>query len=112
MIAKYTIFPSPLKTIHVDKILQDFVKALFADPLINTTQRLGAVNSINWARILAQITYYFASYFTFDPSTEHIHMVVPTGNFGVSSFPCSFFPFRGFTTALKPVSEAAKAFQG
>ncbi|KAI4141989.1 MAG: hypothetical protein L6R39_005124, partial [Caloplaca ligustica] len=67
---------------------QDFVKALFADPLINTTQRLAAVNSINWARILAQITYYFASYFslirsgTFNPSADQIRFVVPTGNFG------------------------------
>ncbi|KAI9742272.1 MAG: threonine synthase [Claussenomyces sp. TS43310] len=67
---------------------QDFVKALFADPLTNTTLRLGAVNSINWARILAQITYYFASYFslirsgTFNPSTGHVGFVVPTGNFG------------------------------
>lgn len=67
---------------------QDFVKALFADPLTNETQRLGAVNSINWARILAQITYYFASYFslirsgTFDPTIDQIRFVVPTGNFG------------------------------
>ncbi|KAL8653990.1 MAG: hypothetical protein Q9210_001776 [Variospora velana] len=67
---------------------QDLVKALFADPLINETQRLAAVNSINWARILAQITYYFASYFslirsgTFDPSTDHIRFITPTGNFG------------------------------
>ncbi|KAL8724187.1 MAG: hypothetical protein Q9181_006935 [Wetmoreana brouardii] len=64
---------------------QDFVKALFADPLINKTQRLGAVNSINWARILAQITYYFASYFSlirsgkFDPAIDQIRFVVPTG---------------------------------
>ena len=64
---------------------QDFVKALFADPLMNTTQKLAAVNSINWARILAQITYYFASYFavirlgTFDPSDDQIRFVVPTG---------------------------------
>ncbi|KAL8966288.1 MAG: hypothetical protein Q9197_006070 [Variospora fuerteventurae] len=67
---------------------QDLVKALFADPLVNETQRLAAVNSINWARILAQITYYFASYFslirsaTFDPSTDHIRFITPTGNFG------------------------------
>ncbi|KAL8702586.1 MAG: hypothetical protein Q9201_004245 [Fulgogasparrea decipioides] len=67
---------------------QDFVKALFADPLINKTQRPGAVNSINWARILAQITYYFASYFslirsgTFNPAIDQIRYVVPTGNFG------------------------------
>jgi len=67
---------------------QDFVKALFADPDINSTHRLAAVNSINWARILAQITYYFASYFTLVrslPSSDHppqVRFVVPTGNFG------------------------------
>ncbi|RDL33842.1 Tryptophan synthase beta subunit-like PLP-dependent enzyme [Venustampulla echinocandica] len=67
---------------------QDFVKALFADPLTNTTMKLAAVNSINWARILAQITYYFASYFSLirsgilNPSTSDIRFVVPTGNFG------------------------------
>ncbi|OCK85964.1 threonine synthase-like protein [Lepidopterella palustris CBS 459.81] len=66
---------------------QDFVKALFADPVINKTHRLAAVNSINWARILAQITYYFASYFTLIRSPSFIsgatvRFVVPTGNFG------------------------------
>ncbi|KAF2745455.1 threonine synthase-like protein [Sporormia fimetaria CBS 119925] len=66
---------------------QDFVKALFADPEINSTHRLAAVNSINWARILAQITYYFHSYFHLarQPSfTSHsaVRFVVPTGNFG------------------------------
>ncbi|KAF2189579.1 threonine synthase-like protein [Zopfia rhizophila CBS 207.26] len=66
---------------------QDFVKALFADPEINKTHRLAAVNSINWARILAQITYYFHSYFTLirSPSflpASTIRFVVPTGNFG------------------------------
>ena len=62
------------------------MKALFADPEINRTHRLAAVNSINWARILAQITYYFHSYFslarqtgTSDPA---VRFVVPTGNFG------------------------------
>ena len=63
------------------------VKALFADPVINKTQNLGAVNSINWARILAQITYYFHSYFTllrlpgYNQGAK-IRFVVPTGNFG------------------------------
>ena len=66
---------------------QDFVKALFADPDINSTHRLAAVNSINWARILAQITYYFQSYFILTrslPSAEaaNVRFVVPTGNFG------------------------------
>ncbi|KAF2472063.1 threonine synthase-like protein [Lindgomyces ingoldianus] len=66
---------------------QDFVKALFADPEINKTHRLAAVNSINWARILAQITYYFYAYFnlirkpSFLPAST-IRFVVPTGNFG------------------------------
>ncbi|KAL9023776.1 MAG: hypothetical protein Q9180_008113, partial [Flavoplaca navasiana] len=65
-----------------------FVKDLFNDPEINSSQRLAAVNSINFARILAQITYYFASYFslvrsgTYDPSANQIRFVVPTGNFG------------------------------
>ncbi|KAL8674085.1 MAG: hypothetical protein Q9168_001520 [Polycauliona sp. 1 TL-2023] len=67
---------------------QAFVKELFNDPSINSSQRLAAVNSINFARILAQITYYFASYFslvrsgTYDPSSDQIRFVVPTGNFG------------------------------
>ncbi|GAB7352433.1 hypothetical protein MBLNU459_g2850t1 [Dothideomycetes sp. NU459] len=69
---------------------QDFVKALFADPDINRTHRLAAVNSINWARILAQITYYFHAYFTLVralPASDaspapQVRFVVPTGNFG------------------------------
>lgn len=66
--------------------MQDFVKALFADPDMNSTHRLAAVNSINWARILAQITYYFQSYFTLvrslDTANPQVRFVVPTGNFG------------------------------
>lgn len=65
---------------------QDIVKALFSDREFNATHRLGAVNSINWARILAQTVYYFSAYFqtakqlgTADPE---IQFVVPTGNFG------------------------------
>lgn len=66
--------------------IQDIVKALFADSEINQTHRLAAVNSINWARILAQITYYFHAYFTLvrqtGNSSPKIRFVVPTGNFG------------------------------
>lgn len=63
---------------------QDFVKALFADPEINKTHRLAAVNSINWARILAQITYFFYSYFNLirQHPDATVRFVVPTGNFG------------------------------
>ncbi|KAI9787097.1 MAG: threonine synthase [Geoglossum umbratile] len=68
---------------------QDIVKALFTDHTINKTHNLGAVNSINWARILAQTTYYFYAYFSLvrsTPSFSHdnskLRFVVPTGNFG------------------------------
>ncbi|KAI6840880.1 threonine synthase [Hortaea werneckii] len=65
---------------------QDIVKALFADPDMNSTHRLAAVNSINWARILAQITYYFYAYFSLVRKTGHsnptFRFIVPTGNFG------------------------------
>jgi len=65
---------------------QDIVKALFADKDFNATHRLGAINSINWARILAQTVYYFSAYFHVrrqlaSPSAQ-IQFVVPTGNFG------------------------------
>jgi len=72
---------------------QDIVKALFADKEFNDAHRLGAINSINWARILAQTVYYFLSFFqlgrrlsaTLNPSElsqVKIQYVVPTGNFG------------------------------
>ncbi|RPD60685.1 tryptophan synthase beta subunit-like PLP-dependent enzyme [Lentinus tigrinus ALCF2SS1-6] len=67
---------------------QDIVKSLFGDKKFNATHRLGAVNSINWARILAQTVYYFLSYFHLrrqlpNPTADvEIQYVVPTGNFG------------------------------
>ncbi|KIW60408.1 threonine synthase [Exophiala xenobiotica] len=64
---------------------QDYVKALFADPETNKIHHLAAVNSINWARILAQITYYFSAYFQLlktKPDLKQAKFVVPTGNFG------------------------------
>ncbi|EJU01349.1 tryptophan synthase beta subunit-like PLP-dependent enzyme [Dacryopinax primogenitus] len=64
---------------------QDIVKALFGDREFNATHRLGAINSINWARILAQTVYYFLAYFTIRsqlPPGAEIQFVVPTGNFG------------------------------
>jgi threonine synthase len=66
---------------------QDIVKTLFSHPEMNKTHNLGAVNSINWARILAQIVYYFSSYFALanklpEGQAPKIRFVVPTGNFG------------------------------
>jgi len=63
------------------------VKALFADQPFNERYHLGAVNSINWARILAQTVYYFLAYFHVrsqipHPESSELQFVVPTGNFG------------------------------
>lgn len=64
---------------------QDIVKLIFGDKEFNDKYHVGAVNSINWARILAQITYYFSSYFQLvkklGPNPK-VRFVVPSGNFG------------------------------
>jgi threonine synthase len=62
---------------------QDIVKAAAGDSAFKTRYRLGAVNSINWARVAAQIAYYFKGYFaaTKDDS-EEVAFAVPSGNFG------------------------------
>lgn len=65
----------------MDGKLQDIVKTLFSHPTLSVSHNLGAINSINWARILAQIVYYFSSYFAL-PSGTAPSFVVPTGNFG------------------------------
>lgn len=63
---------------------QALVKAAFADKQFSDDIKLGAINSINWARVLAQITYYFYSWLrtTAKGSTDKVNFAVPTGNFG------------------------------
>lgn len=62
---------------------QDVVKALGADQEFKRRYRLGAVNSINWARIAAQIVYYFAGYFqAVERIGDPVSFAVPSGNFG------------------------------
>ncbi|KAK8869989.1 threonine synthase [Kwoniella newhampshirensis] len=65
---------------------QSIVKTLFSDAEFNAAHRLGAINSINWARILAQIVYYFSAYFQLPEKARKngakLQFVVPTGNFG------------------------------
>lgn len=63
---------------------QDIVKLLFSDVEFNDKYHVGAVNSINWARILAQTTYYFHSYFALQKQHPNakVRFVVPSGNFG------------------------------
>jgi threonine synthase len=57
---------------------QDLVKGLFADVAFRDEQRLGAMNSINWGRVLAQMPYYVDAAERLGP----IDVVVPSGNFG------------------------------
>jgi threonine synthase len=62
---------------------QDIVKAVAADLDFKRRHRIGSVNSINWARLVAQVVYYFAGYFQATRSDdERVSFAVPSGNFG------------------------------
>ena len=61
---------------------QDLVKAMFADVPFRSGMRLSAVNSINWARVAAQIPYYIASAVALGSPDREVAFSVPTGNFG------------------------------
>lgn len=61
---------------------QSMVKASFADQSFLKGAKLGAVNSINWARIMAQIVYYFSSALSVGAPYRKVSFSVPTGNFG------------------------------
>jgi threonine synthase len=62
---------------------QDMVKAVNNDSVFKARQRIGAVNSINWARVAAQVVYYFRGYFSVTRSNdEEVAFAVPSGNFG------------------------------
>ena len=62
---------------------QDLVKAVSADLAFKQDHAIGTVNSINWARLAAQVVYYFAGYFQATKSNdEAVDFAVPTGNFG------------------------------
>jgi threonine synthase len=62
---------------------QDIVKAVSNDLAFKREHRIGTVNSINWARLLAQVVYYFAGYFqATKTNAEQVTFAVPSGNFG------------------------------
>ncbi len=66
---------------------QDLVKAVNSDAEFKARHRIGAVNSINWARVAAQTVYYFKGYFAATGSkggsdSEQVSFAVPSGNFG------------------------------
>jgi len=62
---------------------QDMVKAVSNDLAFKTRHHIGTVNSINWARMVAQVVYYFKGYFAVTASNdEQVMFSVPSGNFG------------------------------
>ncbi len=61
---------------------QDLVKAMFADAPFRQALNLSAVNSINWARIMAQLVYYVAAAVALGAPERPVSFAVPTGNFG------------------------------
>ncbi|MDC0865808.1 threonine synthase [Candidatus Pelagibacter sp.] len=61
---------------------QNLVKSMFADKSFSNEIKMSGVNSINWARIIAQSVYYFYSYFLAKKKDEPVNFSVPTGNFG------------------------------
>ena len=62
---------------------QDLVKRVNADAAFKARYRIGAVNSINWARVAAQVVYYFKGYFAATRGDgEQVDFAVPSGNFG------------------------------
>jgi threonine synthase len=63
---------------------QGIMKSIFSDNEYKRAHALGSVNSVNWARIMAQIVYYFHSYFRLSEKLgcAQIQYAVPTGNFG------------------------------
>ena len=61
---------------------QDLVKAIFGDLQLRERLRLSAVNSINWARVLPQVVYYFTAAVSLGGPSRPVTFSVPTGNFG------------------------------
>lgn len=80
----FSIDDPAIVNIAVDGVFddcQDIVKELNADAEFKARYRIGAVNSINWARLMAQIVYYFAAWLQVSDG-EPISFAVPSGNFG------------------------------
>ncbi len=61
---------------------QNLVKSMFSDKNFSNQINMSGVNSINWARIIAQSVYYFYSYFLVKHEYQPTNFSVPTGNFG------------------------------
>src|SRR6202171_4154503 len=82
----YSLTDANIFNIAIDGVFddcQDIVKSISADAAFKRRFHLGAVNSINWARIAAQVVYYFKGYFAATRGDdEQVSFAVPSGNFG------------------------------
>jgi threonine synthase len=83
----FSLMDENIHNIAVDGVFddcQDIVKAVSNDLPFKRKYKIGTVNSINWARLLAQVVYYFAGYFQTDESAsgKPVSFTVPSGNFG------------------------------
>ncbi len=80
-LADPNIFNIAVKGVFDD--CQDIVKAVSNDLAFKSRQKIGTVNSINWARVVAQVVYYFRAYLmATENSTQKVSFTVPSGNFG------------------------------
>ena len=82
----FSLQDANIHNIAVDGVFddcQDIVKAVSNDLAFKRQYRIGTVNSINWARLLAQVVYYFAGYFQATTlNSQKVSFAVPSGNFG------------------------------
>ncbi|UFS57057.1 threonine synthase [Comamonadaceae bacterium M7527] len=82
----FSLLDDNIHNITIDGVFddcQDIVKAVSNDLAFKTSMRIGTVNSINWARLLAQVVYYFAGYLQATcASDQRVSFTVPSGNFG------------------------------
>jgi threonine synthase len=82
----FSLQDANIHNIAVDGVFddcQDIVKAVSSDLAFKRAYRIGTVNSINWARLVAQVVYYFAGYFqATGGNDEKVSFAVPSGNFG------------------------------
>ena len=82
----FSLMDANIHNIAIDGVFddcQDIVKAVSNDLEFKRRYKIGTVNSINWARLLAQVVYYFAGYFQATQSEgQKVSFAVPSGNFG------------------------------
>jgi threonine synthase len=82
----YSLADPNIHNLAIDGVFddcQDIVKAVSADVAFKARYRIGTVNSINWARVAAQVVYYFKGYYAVTRSNaEVVDFAVPSGNFG------------------------------